>query len=132
MKMLCLGLAFAAAAAPTIGFGGVEGVWRTETSDSGGYLEVAIEPCESDPGTVCGVIAKAINQQGEDPDYENLGKLILWDMHPQGEDGYGGGKIWDPEKDKTYTSKMRLKNDVLDVEGCVAFICRGEAWIRVN
>ena len=32
---------------------------------------------------------------------------------------YSGGTIWDPEHGKTYSSKMTVKGDVLDVEGCI-------------
>ena len=111
---------------------GVDGVWRTETSDSGGYLEVTIGPCESDASKKCGIISRAFSKEGEDPDYENLGKPIVKDMKPHGEDSYAGGTVWDPEKDKTYKSKMHLKGDELDVEGCISFICIGEDWSRVK
>jgi uncharacterized protein (DUF2147 family) len=40
--------------------------------------------------------------------------------------------IWDPEKDKTYKSKMSVKGDDLDVEGCISFVCIGEDWKRVK
>ena len=132
MKKLFFAVAITTAATTTIAAGGTDGVWRTETSDSGGYLEVTIGPCDSDSSKTCGVISKAYGKQGLDPGYKNLGKLIVEDMKLHGEDSYSGGTIWDPEKDKTYKSKMHLKGDVLDVEGCIAFICSGEDWARVK
>ena len=108
------------------------GVWKTEANDAGGYLEVTIGPCESDPKLTCGVISNAFSQAGPDPDYENLGKLIIHDMKPHRENAYAGGTIWDPEKDKTYKSKMTVKGDDLDVEGCISFVCVGEDWKRVK
>ena len=49
-----------------------------------------------------------------------------------GNNSYAGGKIWDPEIDKTYKSKMSIKGDDLDVEGCVSVVCIGEDWKRVE
>jgi len=111
---------------------GAHGVWRTESNDSGGYLEVTIGPCESDPGLTCGIISNAFGKDGADPGYENLGKLMIHDMKLQGADSYAGGTIWDPEKDKTYKSKMSVKGDDLDVEGCISFVCIGEDWKKVR
>jgi uncharacterized protein (DUF2147 family) len=57
---------------------------------------------------------------------------MIRDMKPHGEDAYAGGTIWDPEKDKTYKSKMTVKDGELDVEGCVSVVCIGEHWQRVK
>ena len=111
---------------------GANGVWKTEANDAGGYLEVTVGPCESNAKLTCGVISKAFSKDGPDSAYENLGKLIIHDMKPHGENSYTGGKIWDPEKDKTYKSKMSVKGDDLDVDGCISFVCIGEDWKRVK
>lgn len=108
------------------------GVWRTEANDAGGYLEVTIGPCAADARLTCGIISKAFSKDGPDPSYENLGKPMITNMQPDGEASYDGGTIWDPEKDKTYKSKMTVKGDDLDVEGCIAFVCDGENWKRVK
>lgn len=108
------------------------GVWKTEANDAGGYLEVTVGPCESDPKMTCGVISNAYTKDGPDPAYENLGKLIILDMKPHDETSYDGGTVWDPEKDKTYKSKMTVKGDDLDVKGCISFVCVGEDWKRVK
>ena len=42
------------------------------------------------------------------------------------------GTIWDPEDSKTYKSKMHLKGDMQDVEGCISFFCSGQDWKRVK
>lgn len=111
---------------------GVEGKWRTESNDAGGYLEVTISPCESDKAKTCGTITKAFKSTGSDEDYKNLGKPIVMDMKTKDGIAFSGGKVWDPEKDKIYKSKMTLKGDDLDVEGCISFICIGEDWKRVE
>jgi uncharacterized protein (DUF2147 family) len=43
-----------------------------------------------------------------------------------------GGTIWGPEHDKTYKSKMTLKGDDLDVEGCISIVCSGQDWKGFN
>ena len=117
--------------------GSLSGMFRTETNDEGGYLHVEMVPCESDAKKACGLINKAFNvNEGPDPilDYEHLGKLIVWDMKDQGDGSWSKGKIWAPDDDKTYKSKMEINasGDVLTVEGCVLFICRGQDWKRLE
>jgi uncharacterized protein (DUF2147 family) len=51
-------------------------------------------------------------------------------MHSKDGITFSGGTIWDPEHDKTYKSKMTLKGDDLDVEGCVSIVCSGQDWKR--
>jgi len=126
-------LAVAVAAVPVMAIAsGADGVWKTEANDDGGYLEVTVGPCPSDASKTCGKISKAFNKQGEDSTYANSGKLIVKDMESDDGTNYSGGTIWDPEHDKTYKSKMELKGNELDVEGCVSIICSGEHWSRVK
>ena len=130
-------LAMAAVAAACVlvtlpALAGVEGVWKTEANEQGGYLEVTVAPCASDDSKICGKISKAYNKDGEDSSYPNLGKPIIENMSMDDETSFSGGTIWDPEKDKTYKSKMTLQGDELDVDGCVAIICDGQAWQRVK
>ena len=49
-------------------------------------------------------------------------------MKIRGNGRYRGGKIWAPDRDKTYKSKMLLDGDVLSVSGCVLVICRDQTW----
>ena len=87
-------------------------------------------PCDADAEKTCGTITQAFTKDGPDSDYPNLGKPIVWDMHSKDGIKFSGGKIWDPEHDKTYKSKMTLKGDDLDVEGCVSIVCSGQDWKR--
>ncbi len=111
---------------------GIDGVWSTEEGDSGGHLEVRIGPCESDATKTCGVIAAAFSKDGIEPDYEHLGKLMIRDMRSDDGVSFSGGTIWHPEKDKIYRSKLKVKGNDLKVDGCIAFICIGQNWRRVN
>jgi len=108
---------------------GVLGIWKTESSEKG-YLHVSVENCDD---AICGTILEALDLEGAPiADYEHIGKKMIWDMASRSETSWAKGKIWDPSKDKTYKSKMTLNGDVLDVSGCIAFICRGQSWTRVS
>lgn len=108
----------------------VEGVWKTQPGDTGGYLYVAVSKCGE---AICGVIQQAYKKDGAvSSGYAHVGKRMLWDMKSKGEGSYAGGKIWAPDRDKTYKSKMSLKGSSLKVSGCVAVICRSQTWTRVK
>lgn len=120
-------LAFAAAPALA---GDPTGLWRTEPNDEGAYLVVEIKPCAD---KVCGEIVDAKDGAGvSDASYEHLGRSIIFDMEPDGENKWDNGEIWAPDEDKTYSSNMELRGDVLAVEGCVLVFCRGQDWMREN
>lgn len=126
-------IATALAALPLVAAAaGADGVWRTASNDDGAWLEVTIAPCAADASLTCGTITKAVTKAGEDPGYVNLGKPIVENMKSDGAGNYTDGTIWDPESDKTYNSKMTLKGDTLDVEGCILFLCSGQDWTRVE
>jgi len=129
MRRLILAVTVAATHITAIA-GGADGVWKTEANDDGAYLEITIGPCDSDSAKTCGTISKAFTKQGADPKYEYLGKLMIKDMNSDDGTSYSGGTIWDPEDNKTYSSKMHLKGEELDVEGCVTIICQGQHWKR--
>ena len=107
----------------------VEGMWKTQPDDNGNFGHVEIYSCEA---MICGVIRKAFDSSGADRPSDNIGKRMLWDMNAQGGGSYRGGKIWAPDRDKTYNSKMALSGDTLEVSGCVLGICRGQTWMRVK
>ena len=112
--------------------GALTGVYQTEPGDTGGFLHVEMEPCADDASLTCGTILRAYNADGSaHTDYEHLGKPIVWAMEDRGNDRWGRGKIWAPDRDKTYDSKMSLSGSMLKVKGCVAFICRNQNWVVV-
>ncbi|MBY5932102.1 DUF2147 domain-containing protein [Tateyamaria omphalii] len=103
----------------------VHGTWKTETGETGGYLHVTISACGD---SICGTIAKVV-----DSDNTSIkGKRMIWDMKSKGNGSYAGGRIWAPDVDKTYRSKMSLNGNALKVSGCVGPICRGQTWTRLN
>ncbi|EEE38085.1 hypothetical protein RKLH11_1926 [Rhodobacteraceae bacterium KLH11] len=133
MKTYTLAAAFAAMATTAFAADPVDGLWKTAPGDTGGYLHVSISECGS---AICGTIDSAFGADGDQNlEYENLGKQIIWDMVPEGGGSYDNGNIWDPERDKTYRSKMTLDSqNKLTVKGCVAggLVCRGQVWTRVQ
>ena len=107
----------------------VLGVYKTQPGDDGNYGHVELYDCGGD---ICGVIRKAFNGSGTAMESDNIGKRMIWDMKPQGMGKYAKGKIWAPDRDKTYSSKMFLNGKTLKVSGCVFGICRAQTWTRVN
>lgn len=108
----------------------VYGLWQTTPDDNGNYGHIKVEQC----GTkICGTLVKSFNPDGSVLKSENVGKKIIWDMVNKGDGRYAGGKIWSPDRNKTYKSKMTLKGNVLAVKGCVGPICRdGGQWSRLK
>jgi len=79
----------------------VEGLWKTKPDDNGHYGHVEVKPCGS---AYCGTLVRAFDAEGKEMASENIGKRIIWDMVPKGEGAYGDGKVWSPDRDKTYNS----------------------------
>ena len=124
--LLAAVVAFAAGAAAA---DPVEGLWKTQADDNGNFGHVEIYACGP---ALCGVIRKAFDASGAARPSENIGKRMIWDMEPEGGGRYSGGKIWAPDRDKTYNSKMALSGDELSVSGCFLGICRSQRWNRVQ
>ena len=105
------------------------GTWLTTKDDNGhsGLIEVA--PCGN---ALCGKLIKSYNSAGEEIPSDNIGRNIISETVPVG-DGEYEGKVYSPDRDKTYNSKLELQGDRLEVSGCVMFICRdGGTWKKVQ
>ncbi len=126
-----LSLVFSGMIGATPAFAGdaVEGLWKTAPQDDGAYGFVQMSACGA---AFCGTLVKGVNAAGEmATSGGNIGKRIVWDMRSDGGGAYTGGKIWSPDRDKTYNSKMQLSGDSLALSGCVLGICRdGGTWTR--
>jgi uncharacterized protein (DUF2147 family) len=108
----------------------VEGVWQTRKDDNGNYGHVEIKPCGP---AFCGTLIEAFDGTGTQIDSPNVGKQIVWDMVAYPDGLYDDGKIYSPDRDKTYNGDMTLAGDSLAVRGCVLGICRdGGTWTRVK
>ncbi|WP_172331575.1 DUF2147 domain-containing protein [Mangrovicoccus sp. HB161399] len=106
-----------------------EGLWKTEPGKDGAFGHVRIAACGAE---LCGTLQEAFNADGSRRDSQAVGRPIVWDMQPEGGGRYGQGQIWDPQRDKTFRSKMVLHGDVLDVSGCVGPFCVAQSWRRLR
>ncbi|WP_116084536.1 DUF2147 domain-containing protein [Tropicimonas sp. IMCC34011] len=129
MKRLAFAAAALALSAVAAFADPVEGTWKTEPGDDGAYAHVVIRPCGAN---ICGVIARGFDAGGTEIQSKNIGARMIWDMTADGGGSYSGGKIWAPDRDKVYRSKMELSGNSLKVSGCVGPICRGQNWVRVQ
>ncbi|MGI9390875.1 MAG: DUF2147 domain-containing protein [Boseongicola sp.] len=117
------------AAAPAFAADPIVGTFKTQPGDDGNYGHVQIFECDS---AICGVIRRAFDVSGTEIESENIGKRMIWDMQAKGGGKYSGGKIWAPDRDKVYNSKMELSGTMLSVSGCVLIVCRAQTWTRVE
>lgn len=125
MKAILAGLVISASMAAAAYAEPATGLWKTEVGETGGFLHVKIAPCGAN---ICGTIDKVVNNDND----TIVGRKIIWDMGADGSGKYSGGKIWAPDTDKTYRSKLRLNGNTLKVSGCVGPICRSQNWTRIN
>ena len=109
----------------------VDGTWKTLPDDNGNFGYVVFAPCG---GRLCGTLTKSFDSKGAPMESPNIGRKIVWDMLDRGKGHYHSGKIWAPDRDKTYASVMDLKGDTLSVAGCIlgGLICRSQKWTRVK
>ncbi len=129
MKYLALAATLIIAAA-AVRADPAEGIWQTSPGDNGNFGYIEVTRCGEE---VCGTLIRAYNAAGEQIESPNLGRRIIWDMRPQGDNAYAKGKIYSPDRDKTYSSRMQLNGDRLAVRGCVLGVCRdGGTWRRVE
>jgi uncharacterized protein (DUF2147 family) len=105
-------------------------VWQTKKDDNGNFGYVEVKPCGP---AFCGTLIKSFDSAGAPMDSPNIGRQIIWDMVAYGDGVYDDGKVYSPDRDKTYNSDMKLTGDKLAVRGCVLGICRdGGTWTRVK
>ena len=129
MKKLALAAALAVLGTATFA-DPVEGTWKTKPDDNGNFGHVQIKPCGP---AFCGTLVKAFDGSGKPVETPNIGRKIVWDMVAYGDGFYDDGKVYSPDRDKTYNSEMQLSGNSLTVKGCVLGICRdGGTWSRVK
>ena len=104
------------------------GVWQTEVDD-GAYAHITMSPCGT---AICGVISRTFTTEGEYQS-ENLGKTLVIDMVPMG-NNYYEGQVWRPSNNKVYFGKMDVSGNQLRLRGCVAggLLCASQNWVRIG
>ncbi|WP_377512881.1 DUF2147 domain-containing protein [Octadecabacter sp. R77987] len=127
MKKMILGMVAAIAMAGAASADPLEGMWRTVPDDNGNSGLIQVAPCGS---ALCGTLIRAFDANGAEMSSPNVGRQIISETVPSGGGEYRG-KVWAPDRDKTYNSRLQLNGDTLSVSGCVLGICRdGGTWIR--
>lgn len=128
LRAICVMMCVAGSAA---GAEPVLGLWKTALQEDGAFGFVQIAPCGDN---LCGILVEGVNAAGVSAkEGGHIGRKIIWDMVAQGDGHYGGGKIWSPDRDRTYQADMTLAGDALKIRGCLLGICRdGGTWVRVN
>lgn len=105
------------------------GTWQTAKDDNGNSGLIEVKPCGN---ALCGKLVKSFDANGQDMASDNIGRNIISETVPVGGGEYEG-KLYAPDRDKTYNSKLELQGDRLKVSGCVMFICReGGTWKKVQ
>lgn len=106
------------------------GVWKTKPDDNGNFGHVRMQTCSN--GKICGGLIAAFDGSGQQMESPNIGRAIVWDMEPQSGGQYRNGKVWAPDRDRTYNSRMELRGNTLGVSGCILGICREQEWTRLQ
>ena len=108
----------------------IVGTWQTIKDDNGNSGQIQIVECGA---AICGTLVASFDSACKAFKSENQGRKLIWDMKNQGGGKYAGGKVYSPDRDKTYNGQLVLSGNALDVKGCVLGICRsGGKWKRVK
>lgn len=121
---LILALSSAAFAADPL-----EGTWRTTKDDNGNSGLIKVSTCGN---ALCGVLIQSYDSAGKPFKSPNQGRKIISQTVATGGGNYKG-KVFSPDRGKTYNSKLKLSGKSLKVSGCVLGICRnGGTWTKVK
>ncbi len=129
MKRFAIAAALACLATAAAAADPLEGRWRTAQDDNGNSGIIQVAPCGD---KLCGVLVQAFGPDGQPIQSDNVGRYIIWDTAPSG-DGEYRGRVYSPDRDAEYNSKLVLTGNRLSVSGCRIGICReGGVWQRAN
>lgn len=107
----------------------LEGYWRTGADDNGNSGLIHVQPCGA---ALCGTLVKSYDAAGKEWQSPNLGRQIISNTISKGNGDYKG-RVYSPDRDKTYNSRLKLNGTALKVSGCVLGICRdGGVWRKVR
>ncbi len=127
MKKLALGIAMALGLATAAFADPLEGTWRTAPDDNGNTGLIQVGKCGD---KLCGTLVKAFDSSAAEMASKNVGRRIIWDTVNTG-DGVYKGRLYSPDRDKEYKSKLVLEGNRLSVSGCIILGCReGGRWVK--
>lgn len=118
------------------------GRWKT-IDDASGKPKSVVEVYRARDGSLAGRVVDILDlKDGPNPPCKACkgplhgkpirGLVILWGLRPDGDGGWSGGRVLDPENGKDYKAKLALLEDgrALGMSGCIAFLCRQQVWRR--
>jgi len=131
MKQLALIAALilgVAAAFPAFAADPLEGFWRTAPDDNGNSGLIEVKPCGA---MLCGTLIRAFGPSGAEIQSDNVGRKLIWNTLNKGSGVYRG-RLYSPDRDSEYKSKLVLSNgNRLSVSGCRFGFCReGGVWTK--
>ena len=132
MKRVILAALASVAMAGTAMADDLMGDWRTAPDDNGNTGIIRVVQCGT---SLCGTLIQAFDSSGATMESENVGRQIIWATNPTGDPGEYRGRLYSPDRDREYRSRLQLQGDGLVVSGCVmgGAVCReGGRWQRVN
>jgi len=107
----------------------LEGYWRTSADDNGNSGLIHVQPCGA---ALCGTLVKSFDATGKEWQSPHLGRQIISQTVNKGNGAYTG-RVYSPDRNKTYNSKLKMNGSALKVSGCVLGICRdGGVWQKVR
>lgn len=118
------------------------GRWTT-IDDSTNKPKSIVEIYKTTDGSLAGKVAKVLDlKDGPDPSCKKgecegqkiNGLIILKGLKQEDATHWAGGTVLDPEKGKSYKSKLEVSPDgsKLYMSGCIAFLCRSQTWLRAQ
>ena len=118
------------------------GRWKT-IDDATGKPKSVVEIYRARDGSVAGRVVEILDlKDGPIPPCKACkgplhgkpirGLVVLWGLRPDGDGGWSGGRVLDPENGKDYKAKLALLEGgrALGMSGCIAFLCRQQVWRR--
>ena len=130
MKKIILAAALVMVAGAVQAQDALVGDWRTGADDNGNSGIIRIEQCGS---SLCGTLVQSYDASGGVLESENTGRQIIWDTNPTSTAGEYRGRLYSPDRDATYNSRLYLNGNTLSVCGRLLGVERcGTDWSRVN
>ena len=118
------------------------GRWQT-IDDTTGKPKSVVEIYRARDGSIAGRVVDILDlKDGPNPPCKACkgplhgkpirGLVILWGLRPDGDGGWAGGRVLDPENGKDYRAKLALLEGghALGMSGCIAMFCRQQVWRR--
>jgi len=118
------------------------GRWKT-IDDATGKPKSVVEIYRARDGSIAGRVVDILDlKDGPNPpckackgplhDRPIRGLVILWGLRADGDGGWSGGRVLDPENGKDYRAKLALLQGgrALGMSGCIAMFCRQQVWRR--